>query len=250
MEQYIAYHKSHNQGPYTVIDGLFWASSNVYKSSTANQMLGNRIWIIQAEGNKPFIYRIVASFILENVNKIVLPDFSHTFTGRRGILFDPGVQINEYTWFHNFRQRCGNFQRMKRLQEKDSELLEEITDLVRRDHIDILEIAEPHTSYVEGAVSKALIKRYERSPEAREKCIHVNGTTCSVCEFDFEQKYGALGKGFIHIHHMVPIASCGGAYNIDPVNDLKPVCPNCHAMLHRRTPPLSINELKYILKLI
>lgn len=66
------------------------------------------------------------------------------------------------------------------------------------------------------------------------KCIEKYGCKCSVCGFDFEKEYGELGKGFIHIHHIVPIARIGKEYKIDYEKDLIPVCPNCHAMLHRK----------------
>lgn len=46
------------------------------------------------------------------------------------------------------------------------------------------------------------------------------------------------------MHHRVPIAFVGANYHVNPVNDLVPVCPNCHAMLHRREPPLEIDELR------
>ncbi|MDB9470225.1 hypothetical protein PN480_18680 [Dolichospermum circinale CS-1225] len=36
-------------------------------------------------------------------------------------------------------------------------------------------------------------------------------------------------------------------YEVDPIKDLRPVCPNCHAMIHRRLPPLSIDEIKSII---
>jgi len=36
-------------------------------------------------------------------------------------------------------------------------------------------------------------------------------------------------------------------YEVDPINDLRPVCPNCHAMLHRKKPPLTIEELETII---
>ena len=63
---------------------------------------------------------------------------------------------------------------------------------------------------------------------------------------DFEETYGELGRGFIHVHHLVPISSIGKTYQIDPINDLAPVCPNCHAMLHRgqNGREQSIEELK------
>lgn len=67
--------------------------------------------------------------------------------------------------------------------------------------------------------------------------------------FDFEKTYGELGKGFIHIHHVTPISNRDGRYEIEVENDLFPVCPNCHAMLHRRKDStLSIEELKLIIQ--
>lgn len=100
----------------------------------------------------------------------------------------------------------------------------------------------------EGLKKTIVVNTYERNPKAREKCIEYWKPICSVCNFDFENKYGELGKGFIHVHHLVPISEIGESYEIDPVNDLRPVCPNCHAMLHRINPPLTIEELKEKLK--
>ena len=84
----------------------------------------------------------------------------------------------------------------------------------------------------EGHASRVYVNRYERSAEARKKCIALKGCTCFVCGMDFGKKYGAAGHGFIHIHHMIPLSAIGKAYQIDFQKDLVPVCPNCHAMLH------------------
>jgi 5-methylcytosine-specific restriction protein A len=65
-------------------------------------------------------------------------------------------------------------------------------------------------------------------------CIEHNRPVCSICGFDFEEKYGPRGKGFIHVHHVIPIHQIGKEYKIDYRKDLIPVCPNCHAMLHRK----------------
>jgi len=67
------------------------------------------------------------------------------------------------------------------------------------------------------------------------------------CGFNFEVAYGPLGEDFIHVHHIVPIGTVGAEYSVDPVKDLIPVCPNCHAMIHRVNPPLVIEQLKEIL---
>lgn len=101
--------------------------------------------------------------------------------------------------------------------------------------------------YFEGAVSKVSVNRYERDLSARTACIAHHGTVCSVCDFDFLQVYGAIGEGFVHVHHTTPVSALGPDYRIDPTTDLRPVCPNCHAMLHKRIPPFSITELQDIL---
>lgn len=86
----------------------------------------------------------------------------------------------------------------------------------------------------EGIKKQVTVNKYERSSIARARCIKVHGHSCKVCNFSFEDKYGELGKEFIHVHHVTPIHSIGKSYKIDYVKDLVPVCPNCHAMLHRQ----------------
>lgn len=100
----------------------------------------------------------------------------------------------------------------------------------------------------EGAAILKLVKQYERSRLNRAACIEIHGTDCKICGFNFYHYYGYLGDGFIHIHHIVPVSEIGGRYIIDPENDLMPVCPNCHSMLHRRKPALMPKELICILK--
>ncbi len=105
---------------------------------------------------------------------------------------------------------------------------------------------EPH---FEGAVSTVTVNRYERDPGARRKCVAHYGTACQVCGVDFGDRYGEIGEGFIHVHHLVPLSQIRQGYQVDPVRDLRPVCPNCHAMLHQRRPePFGVEELKGILK--
>ena len=109
------------------------------------------------------------------------------------------------------------------------------------------EITNADTVY-EGAKQSVVVNRYERDRRARERSIQRWGYDCSVCNERLEEKYGDLGKGYIHIHHLKPLGEIRVGYELDPINDLRPVCPNCHAMLHRRTPALSIEELADIVR--
>jgi predicted HNH restriction endonuclease len=104
----------------------------------------------------------------------------------------------------------------------------------------------PNRSYLEGSAVRVLVNRYERDRQAREDCITHHGTVCSVCEFDFSRAYGQLGEGFIHVHHLVPLAAVGRTYEVDGRRDLIPVCPNCHAMLHIGDQPPSVEQLRHI----
>ncbi|NOS73887.1 MAG: hypothetical protein HOP36_04985 [Methyloglobulus sp.] len=103
-------------------------------------------------------------------------------------------------------------------------------------------------NYYEGAKRTVVVNSYERNLKARSQCIALYRAKCSVCEFDFEKKYGEIGSGFIHVHHLTPLEDIGEEYEVDPIKDLRPVCPNCHAMLHKKQPPYSIEELKSICK--
>lgn len=109
------------------------------------------------------------------------------------------------------------------------------------------EEVEPGRVYVEGATTVIEVTRYERDLAARAACIAHHGAQCSVCSFNFGSVYGEIGVGFIHVHHLVPLAMISEEYIVDPIRDLVPVCPNCHSMLHRRAPPFSVAELKKLI---
>ena len=108
------------------------------------------------------------------------------------------------------------------------------------------EITEVDT-FVEGAKRQTLINAYERNPEARRKCIAYYGTSCIVCGLNLGEQYGEVGDGVIHVHHLRELREIGDTYEVDPIHDLRPVCPNCHAIIHNRKPPYSIEEIKEFL---
>jgi 5-methylcytosine-specific restriction enzyme A len=105
------------------------------------------------------------------------------------------------------------------------------------------EVLVPDT-FTEGAVRRIEVNSYERDRTARMECIRYYGHECQVCGFRFLDLYGEIGRNFIHVHHIVSLSSIREQYRVDPVRDLRPVCANCHAMLHTQEPPLSIQDLK------
>lgn len=101
---------------------------------------------------------------------------------------------------------------------------------------------------LEGIKKQVTVNSFERNPKARQECIDHFGTSCYVCDFNFQKIYGDIGAEFIHVHHLTQLSTIGQEYEINPIEELRPVCPNCHSMLHRKIPPYTIDELKEIMK--
>ena len=103
--------------------------------------------------------------------------------------------------------------------------------------------------YPEGLRFRVTVNAVERNQKARWACIRHHGSICAVCGFNFGETYGAWGNGFIHVHHVVPIGFSKKEYEVDPVKDLIPVCPNCHAMIHlaNTKDPLTVRQLRNML---
>jgi hypothetical protein len=98
--------------------------------------------------------------------------------------------------------------------------------------------------YIEGAAIERRVNVYERNPEARAKCIEHYGTRCSICNFDFTKAYDGAGQGIIVVHHLRRLAEIGCEYRVDPIADLRPVCANCHLIIHSNKEPYNIDDMK------
>ena len=88
-------------------------------------------------------------------------------------------------------------------------------------------------TFQEGQSGQVTRNVYERNDEARAVCLQHYGYRCCVCDLLFSEEYGERGAKFIHVHHLNPLHSAGGSVFTSPIKDLRPVCPNCHAMLHK-----------------
>lgn len=90
----------------------------------------------------------------------------------------------------------------------------------------------------EGQPRRLLIKHRVREGRLRRAKIRQSLSTnagrlrCQVpgCGFDFRRVYGDLGREYAHVHHCQPLATGKHETTLD---DLKIVCANCHAMIHR-----------------
>lgn len=96
----------------------------------------------------------------------------------------------------------------------------------------------------EGGQFSEVVQKYERSRYNRALCLKYYGFMCRGCGDRLAEKYGPIGTDVIHVHHIVPVSQMGGSYQLNPIKDLIPLCPNCHTIVHRKTSVLEIETLK------
>lgn len=107
--------------------------------------------------------------------------------------------------------------------------------------------AEASKHFFEGAMRRVSSNVYERDRNARDRCIETHGATCTVCNFNFQAVYGDSAAGFIHVHHVTPLSSIRELHQTNPIEDLVPLCPNCHCVVHMANPPYSVEQVRKML---
>ena len=142
---------------------------------------------------------------------------------------------------------------LTRLDEDVNKLFDDFDQLIQKDipyfEQDLRErlnadSTEPN-AFREGSETYVTLNKYERNPKARAACIAAHGTKCAVCGIDFGKAYGPEFAGKIEVHHIIPLSEIGEEYEVDPVKDLIPVCPNCHMALHSKKDGVyTVEELK------
>ena len=113
---------------------------------------------------------------------------------------------------------------------------------------------EEEKEFPEGAVRYRMHKTRERQPElvyqAKTRALEANGRLiCECCDFDFATIYGQSGAGYIEVHHNIPISELQPGATTK-LSDLTLLCSNCHRIIHRRRPWLTVNQLSSILKAV
>ncbi len=116
----------------------------------------------------------------------------------------------------------------------------------------VLELTQDDDEFSEGKLLLKLHLQRERNPKlirnAKKNFLDKNGRLyCEICGFDFNDKYGELGKNYIEAHHMIPVSTMAEGEKTK-IEDIVMVCSNCHSMIHRKKPWLNKTELKKLLK--
>ncbi len=98
----------------------------------------------------------------------------------------------------------------------------------------------------EGEKKHVEFERAHRNPKLRQACLDKYGYQCQCCGMDFASLYGEdLGANFIEVHHLQMISTFDENRPEDYVENLVPLCSNCHSMIHHgKQGPLSLHELR------
>lgn len=110
------------------------------------------------------------------------------------------------------------------------EISDESSEILQQDPLETVVVCNGK----EGKSKQYYVTRYERNPVLRNAAIQIHGCKCMACGFDFEETYGETGKGFIEVHHIIPLSSRDEEVTVDPTTDMICLCSNCHRMIHRR----------------
>ena len=106
--------------------------------------------------------------------------------------------------------------------------------------------------FPEGTILSRLHRLRERNSQLvkrkkKQRLQQTGKLGCEACNFDFAEHYGKLGYGFAECHHNEPVSELSTERMIK-LSELSIVCPNCHRMLHRVRPWLTVDQLRSLLK--
>ncbi len=110
-----------------------------------------------------------------------------------------------------------------------------------------LKIANPHREYAEGIRQSREVYFFARNLRLIQAAKEHYGYKCQVCGFDFAFRYGNIGERYIECHHINPLSERSEKEWAEEmctrIEDVRVLCSNCHRMVHRKKPPLKMEEL-------
>lgn len=253
MKHFIAYHSVRTMGyVFESSDELQFLSR---KLGLLKKAIGNTVWVVQgAPDGKKTAYSLCAAYLADRIDVEDPSSNLHVISGKRMKEFTPPVPLNGFDWFPSLLKSQSNFSLgFNRL--SDETVIQSFATIQTQEvhpspisdlpDIDLLDIG------IEGAAHLVSHLRRERNRalvDAKKAATltAMGRLCCEVCGFDFSATYGALGKGFCEVHHLVPL-SASSAQVTTTLDDLAILCSNCHRIIHRSAPMLSVAELSKVI---
>lgn len=252
MEHFIAYHSAQKMGyELESSDELRFLSR---KLGLLKRAVGNTVWVVQGiPGERKTAFSLCGAYVADRVDVEDPSSNLHVISGHRVKEFDPPVPLNSLDWFPSLLKSQSNFSLgFNRL--SDETVAEALATLQVKGNQQLPtstfpDIDLPDTG-TEGAARLVSHLRRERDrtlvDAKKAATLNAKGRLCcEACGFDFSVAYGALGEGFCEVHHLVPLSASSESVTTT-LDDLAVLCSNCHRIIHRSTPMLSVVELSKV----
>ena len=253
MSAFIAYHSAEVMGyEYEHQPGDTFSFFSRKPRTFLEKAIGQWAWVITGVRgpDRRMVYRLAGFYI---PSEVVTDGDGYVIRGERGTHLARPPEVTSLPWFSKLHRKQNKFSYGfnpigdANIVDELQRLFDEHTTTTAahgQQPIPLADEVATPSRFFEGATRQISVNVYERNPYARQRCIEHYGCRCAVCGFDFEAVYGELGRGYIHVHHLMPLSAIREEYEIDPIADLRPICPNCHAMIHQDTPMMSIKDLR------
>jgi hypothetical protein len=215
--------------------------------SVVRQVLGNTVWIFSGERDRAKThYRLRGKF---RPHKVVRADNGWQISGPGTFPLEP-IDVTDEDWFRELLAEQANFSLgLNRIRSANVLLAldSSLRQIAEQSSSTTLPEELPDGAYREGQGVQVTVNRYERDASARAACLKHFGPLCQICRVDLSTFYGPIADGLVHVHHLRPLSQVEGEYEVQPDHDLIPICPNCHAVIHRQDPPLTPDEVRALI---
>lgn len=255
MEHFIAYHSVRTMG-YELKKSTGKLRFLSRKLAILRKAIGNTVWVIQGvPNNGKMTYFLRGAYVADKVAAENSAGDLYVISGHLVREFEPQVPLNKLDWFPALFESQRNFslgfnrigdetviQGLTTIQPKSSNSSEtnELHD------IDLVSIGNEGYARL---VSHLRRERNRAIVEAKKAAtLKAKGRLCcEACGFDFAVSYGALGDGYCEVHHLVPLSASHAPVSTK-IDDLAVLCSNCHRIIHRSEPMLSVAALIRLIK--
>ncbi len=254
MEHFIAYHSAQRMGyEYGSSGALAFYSK---KLSLLKKAIGNTVWVVQGiPDGKRTAYTLCGAYVADSVAPESPSSSVYVIRGSQETEFAPPLPLNKLSWFPALLKSQGNFSLgFNRL--SDESVVLALSALQSKNSESSFTPSLPDIdlsfSLSEGGHRLVSHLQRERKPalvEAKKAAtLSAKGNlSCEACDFDFSATYGRLGEGFCEVHHLTPLSASGEAVTTT-LADLAVLCSNCHRIIHRSDPMLSVTDLSKVIR--
>lgn len=252
MEHFVAYHSAKTMGyELEAMDELEFMSK---KLPLLKKAIGNTVWVVEGiPSKKGTVFTLWGAYIADRIEPEGTELNVFVIHGSRITAFEPPLPLNDLGWFPALKESQANFSLgFNRL--NDQTVVQALTAIQLKNNQpslpDVRTDIDFSTAGTEGAARLVSHLRRERSRalvEAKKVAArNTNGNLrCEACGFDFSITYGSLGEDFCEVHHLAPLSASAEPV-VTTLDDLAVLCSNCHRIIHRSAPMLSVAELSKV----